>query len=199
MSSIPGKAALVLKEVLASGTDQSPIVLFSPSLWNRSCQLCHCQTGDRRGQLRHPIYLWDLWCSLLLWRISNAYVHRYVDTHCNDVIMSTVASHITNIAIAYSIVYSGAHQRNHQSSTSLAFCEGNSPVTGELPVQLASNAENVSIWWRHHVYREYRCFHEFLSLAAHYVVILATLGATCDRNVVLWQKCRHYGNIFVSL
>ena len=29
-------------------------------------------------------------------------------------------------------------------------CEGNSPVTGEFPAQMASNAENVSIWWRHH-------------------------------------------------
>ena len=30
-------------------------------------------------------------------------------------------------------------------------CEGNSPVTGEFPSQKASNAENVSIWWHHHV------------------------------------------------
>ena len=29
-------------------------------------------------------------------------------------------------------------------------CEENSPVTGEFPAQRASNAENVSIWWRHH-------------------------------------------------
>ena len=29
-------------------------------------------------------------------------------------------------------------------------CEGNSPVTGELPAQRASNAKNFSIWWRHH-------------------------------------------------
>ena len=29
-------------------------------------------------------------------------------------------------------------------------CVGNSPVTGEFPVQMASNAENVSIWGRHH-------------------------------------------------
>ena len=29
-------------------------------------------------------------------------------------------------------------------------CEGNSPVTGEFPAQRPSNAENVSIWWRHH-------------------------------------------------
>ena len=31
-------------------------------------------------------------------------------------------------------------------------CEGNSPVTGEFPTQRVSNAENVSIWWHHHVY-----------------------------------------------
>ena len=29
-------------------------------------------------------------------------------------------------------------------------CAGKSPVTGEFPAQRASNAENVSIWWRHH-------------------------------------------------
>ena len=29
-------------------------------------------------------------------------------------------------------------------------CEGNSPVTGEFPSQMANNAANVSIWWRHH-------------------------------------------------
>ena len=29
-------------------------------------------------------------------------------------------------------------------------CVGNPPVTGEIPAQRASYAENVSIWWRHH-------------------------------------------------
>ena len=29
-------------------------------------------------------------------------------------------------------------------------CAGNSPGTGEFPAQMASNAENVSIGWRHH-------------------------------------------------
>ena len=32
-------------------------------------------------------------------------------------------------------------------------CAGNSPETGEFPAQRASNAENVSIWWRHHARR----------------------------------------------
>ena len=30
-------------------------------------------------------------------------------------------------------------------------CEGKSPVYGEFPAQWTSNAENVSIWWRHYV------------------------------------------------
>ena len=29
-------------------------------------------------------------------------------------------------------------------------CAGNSPVTVEFPAQRARNADNVSIWWRHH-------------------------------------------------
>ena len=29
-------------------------------------------------------------------------------------------------------------------------CVGNSQGTSEFPAQMASNAENVSIWWRHH-------------------------------------------------
>ena len=35
-------------------------------------------------------------------------------------------------------------------------CAGNSPVTGEFPAQKASNAENVSVWWRHH-YEHNKC------------------------------------------
>ena len=33
-------------------------------------------------------------------------------------------------------------------------CVGNLPVTGEFPVQRASNAKNVSIWWRHHEFND---------------------------------------------
>ena len=65
--------------------------------------------------------------------------------------MTTVASKITSLTIVYSIVYSGADQRKHQSSASLAFVR-KFIGTGEYPAQRASYAENVSIWWRHHVY-----------------------------------------------
>ena len=38
--------------------------------------------------------------------------------------MSAIASHITSLTIVYSIVYSDADQRKHQSSASLAFVRG---------------------------------------------------------------------------
>ena len=47
--------------------------------------------------------------------------------------MGTMASPITSLTIVFLTVYSGADQRRHQSSASLAFCEGNSPVTVNSP------------------------------------------------------------------
>ena len=66
-----------------------------------------------------------------------------------DVIMGAMESQITSLTIVYSAVYSGTHQRKHQSSASLAFVRG-TPMTGQLPAQRASKAENVSICGRHH-------------------------------------------------
>ena len=41
----------------------------------------------------------------------------------------------------------------------IGLCEGNSSVTSEFPSQRASNAKNVSIWWRHHECpRKYRIY-----------------------------------------
>ena len=67
--------------------------------------------------------------------------------HYNDVIMSAMASHVTRLAIVYSTVYSDTDERKHQSSVLLAFVRG---IHGEFPAPKTSNAENVSIWWRHH-------------------------------------------------
>ena len=70
--------------------------------------------------------------------------------HYIDVIMGAMASQITSLAIVYSTVYSDVDQRKHQSFASLAFVWGIHRGPGELPAQMASNAENVSISWRHH-------------------------------------------------
>ena len=64
--------------------------------------------------------------------------------HYNDVIMSTIASQITSLTIVYLTVYSGADQRKHQSSASLAFVRGihrgtvNSPHKGPVTRKMFS-------------------------------------------------------------
>ena len=66
-------------------------------------------------------------------------------------------------------------------------CAGNSPVTGEFPAQRATNAENVSIWWRHHVY-----IFAFLCRAIAYWLKFSIL------HVRLWTKfvvCKGYQKI----
>ena len=47
-----------------------------------------------------------------------------VERYYNGVIMDMMASQITSPTITYSTVYSGADQRKHQSSASLAFVRG---------------------------------------------------------------------------
>ena len=44
--------------------------------------------------------------------------------HYNDVIMGSITSQITSLTIVYSMVYSDADHRKHQSSASLAFVRG---------------------------------------------------------------------------
>ena len=70
-------------------------------------------------------------------------------SHYSDVIMGVIACQITSLTIVYSAVYSSTYKKNIKIRVN-GLCAGNSPMTGEFPVQMASNTENVSIWWRHH-------------------------------------------------
>ena len=60
---------------------------------------------------------------------------RVLNLHYGDVIMGTIASQITSLTIVYSTVYSGADQREHQSSASLAFVTSSWIYVLLLPLQ----------------------------------------------------------------
>ena len=75
--------------------------------------------------------------------------YDWLRNHNSDVIMGAMESQITSVTIVYSTVYSGADQRKHQSSASLAFVRG----IHRWPVNSPEKGQNVSIWWRHHVTR----------------------------------------------
>ena len=95
----------------------------------------------RSGSCRIHIWLPDFSNLLNSWKALNTYLFMddYTDKrdqpkldfiyqdcirHYGDVIMGTMASQITSLIIVYSTVYSGADQRKHQSSASLAFVRG---------------------------------------------------------------------------
>ena len=61
--------------------------------------------------------------------------------------MSAMASHIAIINCLFGL---SSNKTSKLRDTGLF--AGNSPVTGEFPAQRASNGENVSIWWRHHIH-----------------------------------------------
>ena len=70
--------------------------------------------------------------------------------HYDDIIMGAMASQITSLMIVFlnRLFRRGSIKTSKLRVTGL--CAGNSPRTGEFPAQMASNAENISISWRHH-------------------------------------------------
>ena len=63
-------------------------------------------------------------CDLDLWPLTLAFcmdLTCVIGNHYGDVITGKISSQITSLTIVYSTVYSGADQRKHQSSASLAF------------------------------------------------------------------------------
>ena len=71
----------------------------------------------------------------MLYALEILRIHTTVSgDHYNNVIMSAMASQITNLTIAYSTVYSSTDQRKHQSYASLAFVRiiHKGPVTRKM-------------------------------------------------------------------
>ena len=131
------------------------------------------------------------------WLVTSEFVWHSL--HYNDVLMGAIAPQITSLTIVYSTVYSDADQRKHQSSASLAFVR-EFTGTGEFPAQMASNAENVSIWWRHHVERNstVAARSQAASLKIIYFRLLSRLPGTDDLTKQLGAVFQKLGINFRS-
>ena len=68
----------------------------------------------------------------------------YMLTHYRDVILSAMAFQITGVKIICS--------KTNSKLRVTGLYEGNLRVTGGFRSQMVKNAENVSIWWRHHAF-----------------------------------------------
>ena len=87
------------------------------------------------------------WC---IWSLLVKGYPMWKEEHCNDVIFRVdgVSNHQPHDGLLSRLFRHRSKKTSKLRVTGL--CEGNSPVTSEFPSQRASNAENGSIWWRHH-------------------------------------------------
>ena len=101
---------------------------YAKAFWVHSWHLCLLMTNDI---IQTNQFLAKLSLSLVPLQI---HITTLIDEmHYNDIIMGTMASQITSISIVCSTVGSGADQRKHQSSASLAFVWGIHRWPGNSP------------------------------------------------------------------
>ena len=112
-----------------------------------------------------------IWChdkKRTLYQQHCIYRWRFVRfSHYGDVVMGTVASQITSLTIVYSTVYSVQIKENNKALRHWPLC-GDFTGAREFHAQMASNAENGSIWWRHQVYVNFNAFVHALKQSCDY-------------------------------
>ena len=91
------------------------LVITDPLWWNQ--RRWPGESTDIGPGIRKPFPCYNVTMNWL-------YGDYWLPRHYDDVIMNAIASQITCLMIVYSIVYSDADQRKHQSSALLAFVWG---------------------------------------------------------------------------
>ena len=90
----------------------------------RICSFCYCVNVSLKRITTGSCNHWR-WCVVWKsWQYHDMGTFSTSLAHYDDVIMSTIASQITSLAIVYSTIYSRADQSKLQSSASLAFVWG---------------------------------------------------------------------------
>ena len=94
------------------------------------------------------------WCIDALWHMANCRIDietvliLTLQLHYNG--LDGVSNHQPHHCLLSRLF--GRRSKKTSKLRVTGLCAENSPGTGEFPAQMASNAENISIWWRHHEY-----------------------------------------------
>ena len=141
----------ILPEVMwPDGTNPLPKPILTYHEWHLFQGGMNLNIQDIKPQFVVEIYFWDpshiphitrgqwvknkyITASLLWRRNGTGGVSNHQPHHC-----------LLNRSFGY-------RSKKTSKLRATGLCAGNSPGTGEFPAQMASNAENASIWWRHHV------------------------------------------------
>ena len=157
---------------------------------------------------------------IAMWRHTPKFrISLDLDFHYGDVIMGAIASHQPHDCLLNCLFRRRSKKTSKLRVTGL--CAGNSPGNDEFPVQLTSgNAENVSIWWRHHAlcfssiprWVRYDALWVLLNLGrfgkyclSHYRIIYlisAALPGGCVRkcpNIISYMAMKRYHSVHERL
>ena len=108
--------------------------------------------------------------------------------------MGAMASQITSLTIVLLNRLFGRKSKKTPKLRVTGLCAGNSPGAREFPAQRASNAENVSIRWRHNVF-VYCIIITLLGMASRLIHFDTTdrtkvamlRSVTASRGLMYWQ------------
>ena len=85
--------------------------------------------------------------------------------------MGGIVSRITSFTIVSQPFIQTQIKENIKAPRQWPLCAGNSPGTAEFPAQMASNAENVSTCWRHHVMSN-KLLCKLYNVPSHYCIFI---------------------------
>ena len=131
--------------------------LSSYSEWSLDCANCPLE----QKWWATPSYMASIWT--IIPPLKNKHIQKLVPhprtlVNCHKIWNPLQLRHNEHDSISnhrrFDCLLSCLFRRRSKKKSKLrvtGLCAGNSPVTGEYPAQRASNAENVSIWRRHHV------------------------------------------------
>ena len=112
----------------------------------------HCTWDLKRAPHAWPIYKGEVWG----FRLREAEQIVYIHVAC-VVLLTLLWRHNGRDSVSdhqpHDCLFNPLIRRRSKKTPKLrvtGLCARNSPGTGEFPAQMASNVENVSIWWRHH-------------------------------------------------
>ena len=114
------------------------LILHGKWWWDQSHNFAHATEAELLRVTMNLFEVAKMYIYILFLSCVYTEMSPVVGIHYNDVIMGSMASQITSLTIVYSTIYSGADQRKHQSSASLAFVRGihrgpvNSPHKGPV-------------------------------------------------------------------
>ena len=150
--------------------------------WKHFPRYCPFVRGIHRSLVNSPHK--GHWRGALMFSLVRACTNRVNNRDAGD-LRRHRAHYDVNVMFSYICEFNSNYRKSthtkylfrHRSKKTSklcvsGLCAGNSPVSGEFPAQMASNAENISIWWRRHENLiVWRCYHTQLYRATNSHII----------------------------